>query len=143
MPDPLARLKNALADRYTIEHELGSGGMATVYLGRDLKHDRNVGVKVLRPERIREAIATPGSDILCPQCDQPDVRVSQPPAGLDRYRVGVALRVSMVRIPPSPFNVSCSGGGALTRPNDASVAAVTDAESDVDRQFTGRTPWVG
>ena len=92
MPDPLARLKNALADRYTIEHELGSGGMATVYLGRDLKHDRNVGVKDLRRERIRQAIATPGSDIPCPQCDQ-DLTSGSPgrPRGLDRYRVGVAL----------------------------------------------------
>jgi eukaryotic-like serine/threonine-protein kinase len=47
--DPLDRLKQALADRYTIERELGRGGMATVYLARDLKHDRLVAVKVLRP----------------------------------------------------------------------------------------------
>src|SRR5437016_12025015 len=40
----------ALADRYAIERELGRGGMATVYLARDLKHDRLVAVKVLRPE---------------------------------------------------------------------------------------------
>jgi serine/threonine-protein kinase len=39
-----------LADRYAIERELGSGGMATVYLANDLKHDREVAVKVLRPE---------------------------------------------------------------------------------------------
>ncbi len=50
MVDPLDRLKAALADRYTIERELGSGGMATVCLARDLKHDRDVAVKVLRPE---------------------------------------------------------------------------------------------
>jgi tetratricopeptide (TPR) repeat protein len=46
----LDRLKRALADRYTIERELGSGGMATVYLADDLKHERKVAVKVLRPE---------------------------------------------------------------------------------------------
>ncbi len=46
----LDRLKAALADRYTIERELGSGGMATVYLAEDLKHKRKVAVKVLRPE---------------------------------------------------------------------------------------------
>src|SRR5262249_18586657 len=40
----------ALADRYRIERELGAGGMATVYLARDLKHDRDVAVKVLRPD---------------------------------------------------------------------------------------------
>ncbi len=50
MPDLLDRLKAALADRYAIEQEVGSGGMATVYLARDLKHDRRVAVKVLRPE---------------------------------------------------------------------------------------------
>jgi tetratricopeptide (TPR) repeat protein len=44
------RLKTALADRYAIERELGSGGMATVYLAQDLRHDRQVAVKVLNPE---------------------------------------------------------------------------------------------
>ena len=50
MPDLLDRLKTALADRYAIERELGAGGMATVYLAHDKKHDRNVALKVLRPE---------------------------------------------------------------------------------------------
>jgi len=50
MTDALARLASALADRYRIERELGAGGMATVYLAQDLKHDRKVAVKVLRPE---------------------------------------------------------------------------------------------
>jgi hypothetical protein len=40
----------AVASRYRIEREIGSGGMATVYLARDLKPDRDVAVKVLRPE---------------------------------------------------------------------------------------------
>src|SRR3954447_12459047 len=43
-------LSEALRDRYTIERELGHGGMATVYLARDVKHDRLVAVKVLRPD---------------------------------------------------------------------------------------------
>jgi serine/threonine-protein kinase len=46
----LERLAAALADRYAIERELGAGGMATVYLAQDLKHDRQVAIKVLRPE---------------------------------------------------------------------------------------------
>ena len=50
MADLLERLKAALADRYTIEREIGRGGMATVYLAQDLKHERKVAVKVLRPE---------------------------------------------------------------------------------------------
>ncbi len=41
------RLAAALADRYTLERELGQGGMATVYLAHDLKHDRDVAIKVL------------------------------------------------------------------------------------------------
>src|SRR5512147_1095582 len=44
------RLADALRDRYRIERELGQGGMATVYLAHDLKHDRRVAIKVLRPE---------------------------------------------------------------------------------------------
>jgi serine/threonine-protein kinase len=43
-------LSRALADRYRIERELGAGGMATVYLAHDVKHDRKVAIKVLRPE---------------------------------------------------------------------------------------------
>ena len=48
--DQLERLNAALAGRYTVERELGSGGMATVYLADDVKHRRKVAVKVLRPE---------------------------------------------------------------------------------------------
>ena len=50
MSNPLERLTSALSDRYAIERELGAGGMATVYLADDLKHERQVAVKVLRPE---------------------------------------------------------------------------------------------
>jgi Tol biopolymer transport system component len=46
----LERLTAALADRYRIERELGAGGMATVYLATDLKHQRQVAIKVLKPE---------------------------------------------------------------------------------------------
>ncbi len=50
MTQALDRLAAALADRYRLERELGAGGMATVYLAHDLKHDRQVAIKVLRPE---------------------------------------------------------------------------------------------
>src|SRR5512134_3119616 len=50
MTDATARLTAALSDRYRIERELGAGGMATVYLAHDVRHDRRVALKVLRPE---------------------------------------------------------------------------------------------
>ncbi|MBA3645868.1 MAG: protein kinase [Gemmatimonadaceae bacterium] len=50
MTGPLERLRAALSDRYSVEREVGAGGMATVYLADDLKHGRKVAVKVLRPE---------------------------------------------------------------------------------------------
>src|SRR5436853_6291730 len=50
MADGRERLEAALAEHYAIDRQLGAGGMATVYRARDLKHDRHVAVKVLRPE---------------------------------------------------------------------------------------------
>ncbi len=50
MPDILSRLQSALAGRYVVERELGRGGMATVFLAHDVKHDRMVALKVLHPE---------------------------------------------------------------------------------------------
>ncbi len=50
MSDVMSRLTASVAERYSIERELGAGGMATVYLAEDLKHHRKVAIKVLRPE---------------------------------------------------------------------------------------------
>jgi serine/threonine-protein kinase len=50
MPELVTRLQQALADRYRIDGEIGAGGMATVFLAQDLRHDRKVALKLLRPE---------------------------------------------------------------------------------------------
>ena len=50
MSEILTGLQSALSDRYAIQRELGRGGMATVFLATDLKHDREVAIKVLHPE---------------------------------------------------------------------------------------------
>jgi eukaryotic-like serine/threonine-protein kinase len=48
--DACAQLNAAFAGRYAVERELGAGGMATVYLTRDLRHDRHVALKVLHAQ---------------------------------------------------------------------------------------------
>ena len=50
MSETVARLSRALADRYRVDRELGAGGMATVYLAHDIKHERDVAIKVLHPD---------------------------------------------------------------------------------------------
>jgi eukaryotic-like serine/threonine-protein kinase len=50
LPDPIYQIQDALTGRYSIKRELGKGGMATVWLARDLRHDRFVALKVMRPD---------------------------------------------------------------------------------------------
>src|ERR687897_420546 len=50
MTELLSRLRGALSDRYRIDREIGAGGMATVYVAHDLRHDRRVALKLMRPE---------------------------------------------------------------------------------------------
>jgi len=67
--DPRTRLNATLSGRYRIESELGEGGMATVYLADDLKHERKVALKVLKPELAAlvgaERFAAVGEPMMC------------------------------------------------------------------------------
>jgi serine/threonine protein kinase len=115
MPDT-ARLATALADRYVIERELGAGGMATVYLAKDLKHDREVALKVLRPEL--ERVPLDGST------SSPLATIVAPQGGLQVFAVlsdgsveyvvtEAAATLGWYRVPP--------GGGRAVRLGDAPV----------------------
>ena len=106
-------LADALRNRYTFERELGRGGMATVYLAHDLRHDRPVALKVLRPEvtaglgperfhrEIRTAARLQHPHIL-PVHDSGEL------AGLLWYTMpfveGESLRDRLVREPRPPFD---------------------------------------
>ena len=78
MSDPVSRLNAALEGRYAIERELGEGGMATVYLADDLKHERKVALKVLKPELA--AVVGAERSIL-----RPDGALSIPDVGGERF----------------------------------------------------------
>jgi hypothetical protein len=58
MTDVLDRLRRALADRYSVEREIGSGGMATVYHAQDLKHERQVAVKGRAPKQVTDFLCS-------------------------------------------------------------------------------------
>ena len=88
-------LTAALADRYRIERELGAGGMATVYLAHDLKHDRQVAIKVLRPE----LAAAPGPDRFLRESITSPVSVRPLPAIGFLGRGGVAIPRSSTEKP--------------------------------------------
>ena len=70
MTEITSRLSTALADRYQIERHLGEGGMATVYLAKDLKHDRKGAPKVLRPQHTSRLSSGCG----CLDCGEPAFR---------------------------------------------------------------------
>ncbi len=113
----LDRLRAALSDRYTLERELGAGGMATVYLAEDRKHHRKVAIKVLRPElaavigaeRFLSEIQTTANlqhPHILPLFDSGEVRLSHPehsdgPQSLLFYVMpyveGISLRDQMDR----------------------------------------------
>ena len=55
----LERLRRALAPDYTVAHQVGAGGMGTVFLGRDVSLDVPIAIKVMRPEQLTEVVTRP------------------------------------------------------------------------------------
>ena len=117
LPDTSDLLAAALADRYRVERELGRGGMATVYLAHDLRHDRPVALKVLRPELAAS---------LGPERFLQEIRIAarlQHPHILPVLDSGEAAGTAMVyhavrrgRVPPA---TDCARGPAFARPGRA------------------------
>src|SRR6186997_3202551 len=110
MTDPVATLREGLRDRYALERELGRGGMATVWLAQDLRHDRPVALKLLHPE----LAATLG-----PERFQREIRPAAAPPHPHRARLGgdrwpalVHHAVCRGREParPAPSGASAPGG---------------------------------
>jgi hypothetical protein len=100
------RLASALADRYRIERELGAGGMATVYLAHDLKHERDVAIKVLREDLSASLDAGP----LPPRGE--DRRATTTSAHPAAARLGRSRRVPVFRDALRQRTVAARAAGA-------------------------------
>ncbi len=165
MPSPTDRLNAALTDRYRVDCELGSGGMATVYLAHDLKHDREVEIKVLHPdpgatlggERFLSEIKTTAKlqhPHILPLLDSGDadgLRYYVMPyvtgetlrAWPERERqlpMDDALRIAR-RIPAraQPAGVRCGAGGPAL-PDDLGSAGAANSHGHSGRPLVSRTP---
>ncbi len=113
-PDDVTRLASSLVDRYRIERELGSGGMATVYLAHDLRHDRQVAVKnvfatahVRGDTRPTSGVVAPTSGYLAFRCHQLQRKV---PDRRHPRRVRAGTQPAKMYCAPS----SCARATAIT-----------------------------
>ena len=118
------QLQTALATSYTLERELGRGGMATVYLAQDLRHDRPVALKVLHPE-----LAAHARPRALPARDQAR-RPAAAPAHPHRPRLGRGRRPALVhhavrrgRVAPRPAPARAAAPGGRRRSGSRREAA--------------------
>jgi serine/threonine-protein kinase len=113
MADQLDRLSAALSGSYRIEREIGVGGMATVFLAQDLKHDRQVALKILRPE-LTAAMGTdrfPREIHIIAQMQHPHILPLYDSGAKDGFLYyvmpfvdGESLRAKLARTGPLPIN---------------------------------------
>lgn len=113
MADQIERLTSALGGSYRIEREIGVGGMATVYLAQDLKHDRKVALKILRPE-LTAAMGTdrfPREIHIIAQMQHPHILPLYDSGATEGFLYyvmpfvdGESLRAKLARVGPLPIN---------------------------------------
>jgi hypothetical protein len=132
LSDIHARLQAALADRYVLGRELGRGGMATVYLAQDLKHDRSVALEVLHPEIAAglgptASSAKPASP---PVCSIPtSSRFSTPVRSMAAPRNTHSMLASIARSIVSTRAAQVLGGDRKLRVSSSSKTPVGGARS--------------
>lgn len=135
VPTPLERLRAAFEGRYEIEREVGSGGMATVYVAKDRKHDRRVAIKVLRPELAAALLLACGLAVAAcaPEPEpSPDVTLRLDPYFRD-------LRIVRVRAPADTLDLLFDTGGGMTlvTPEVAVRNGCTPYGRDVGHRMSG------
>ena len=109
MTDPVVRLNAALQGRYAIERELGEGGMATVYLADDLKHERKVALKVLKPRSELKVSVCGLKRLRSSRYMECEMVASRSPARADRQFRGI------VKLSRRPFLMPSMAGSRLAR----------------------------
>ena len=99
LPDMLNQLQASLADRYRIERELGRGGMATVFLAQDLRHDRPVALKLLHPDlaAVRAPTGSSARSRLCARLQHPHILAAPRLAAAPTGSSGSPCRTSRAR----------------------------------------------
>ncbi len=98
MSDSITRLNTALSGRYHIESEFGEGGMATVYLADDIKHERKVALKLLKPELAAPLSGHPMARLSTFRAARPSCVPQQPRTGAFRGLKSFSIaRISFYR----------------------------------------------
>src|SRR6266511_3182886 len=142
----LARLQATLADRYAIDSAVGRGGMATVFLAKDLKHHRSVAIKVLHPE-----LATSlGLERFLREIDIKPENIMFSAGSAVVADFGIARALTAATLQPLTASGAIVGTPAYMSPEQATSDAPLDGRSDiyslgcvVYEMLTGSVPFTG